>query len=567
MTTLSIFRKKTILIPLILSVMAISCKKDQAIPFNTLPGCGCDDDAVEVYVQDGDTPTIQLPVTTLFTDENLISNGDFASGSGWTTGAYWTIGSGVASAVGLGAPGSNLYRDTDVDVIDGGYYRITFDLVPDGMLMNMSVSLGGVPAGSLQGYFLTSQTITLFMVANGASNNEIVFSVEVGTFTIDNVKVEKMSELLWQIRDCDTQEVLYEDSTVVQYFETGAMIITPEYPVTEPTANFYGYAQLSIDWASLGLPEGCYCFCIKDYGYHGFNYIRNSHFDTTDFWTISNGGLNGWAITGGQAVHTAELVGGNDTLSQTLLTPTDPDLCYILSWDVIDAGSWSFTIKADTAEFGVGYEIGIYSGSGNTTQTAEITGLTITKLIFQVGQTNDSTIDNVSLVVDYANESPCVPCECVFSKFAYKHSHDDTFPGLCNMLLKGTNTGNAFGIDYDTLSYEMTMRVFGRIRNGQYSFPDEEIYWKSNGEGQFVNARRIKSQELQIHQRHEPIFDVISLIAIHQNFTITVDGVETTYVKKPGDMTPLWRKSSEQAFLVFDIQEKTQDTYNSIIDS
>lgn len=118
---------------------------------------------------------------------DLISNGDFASSSGWSTGASWSIGSGVATK---GAGGGSLSRSASLSA--GKSYAFTFTVTSvSNAGSGVGVSLGN---GASYGAFTTVGTFTQTVVA-GASTDVKVFARgdESWQGSIDNIIVKEIA--------------------------------------------------------------------------------------------------------------------------------------------------------------------------------------------------------------------------------------------------------------------------------------------------------------------------------------------------------------------------------------
>lgn len=549
------------LIYLIFIGMAISCKKDQPIiftdDFDCLPCASGYCTPVEV----GDTSQIQVDLTALSAD--LITNGNFASASGWTVGADWAISGGTANSdYNLGGTDAILSRAVN-ETITEGYYQIQFDLISDAVVVALKVYLGGalIPGplvGTISGAHVGTTTYKLFKYIDTADITDNLIQFEAiagsGNFSIDNVSAYRLSAVQYTIQDCETDEVFYTDTTNVgiSYFETA--LLSPTASDDKGNSTDYGYAIITLDWDGMDLDtDQCYCMCIKDKGLLGYEYIRNGNFDSTDFWDIVNTGLDGWAITGGQAVHTSEIPGGNDTLTQTLQQTLDPEVCYVITFDVIDAGSWGINVFFGT-------QAAVLSGSGNSTQTIEFSGETVTTITFSVGATNDSIIDNVSIkpnpdAVDRDGNScfPCIISNCISLKESW-----DTWAStrkMCNILVTGSNDNSAFGFASD---YDFSGRIFGVIRNGSYPDIENTEYKDLTGLKSIQYNDNEKFKELQVYQVPSGVHDWLRLALRCQDLTLTINGTEKSFIKKPGDYTPNWRKSSPEAPVIVEIQEVQQ---------
>ena len=313
------------------------------------------------------------------------------------------------------------------------------------------------------------------------------------------------------------------------------------------------YAIITLDWDSIDLDEGCYCLCVKDGGLIGFEYIQNGGFDSEDNWTIVNTGLDGWEITGGQAVHNSEGAGSYDGMYQTLNTFLTPGLNYILSFDVIDATSWQVFYQINSASYAGDTPV---NGSGNTSVSVTIAGgilgEPVERITLTVSNVNDSILDNVSLVVD-PDSLPCTTSNCISLKESW-----DTWAStrkMCNILVTGSNDNSAFGFASD---YDFSGRIFGVIRNGSYPDIENTEYKDLTGLKSIQYNDNEKFKELQVYQVPSGVHDWLRLALRCQDLTLTINGTEKSFIKKPGDYTPNWRKSSPEAPVIVEIQEVQQ---------
>lgn len=87
-----------------------------------------------------------VPITAA--EENMVTNGTFASDTGWTKGTGWTIAAGVATAT--GAISTALTQTSPVTLIEGKKYSVTFT-VSGFAAGTVAVSLGGGAAGTSRG--------------------------------------------------------------------------------------------------------------------------------------------------------------------------------------------------------------------------------------------------------------------------------------------------------------------------------------------------------------------------------------------------------------------------------
>jgi hypothetical protein len=110
-----------------------------------------------------------------------VTNGTFASDTGWTKGAGWTIAAGVATAT--GAISTTLSQTAAIALIPGYSYTVTFTISAF-TAGTIAVSLGGGTAGTARG---SAATFVQTIVAGSAQ--DITFNTVGFTGSIDNVTI------------------------------------------------------------------------------------------------------------------------------------------------------------------------------------------------------------------------------------------------------------------------------------------------------------------------------------------------------------------------------------------
>lgn len=133
--------------------------------FTTSDDLGVDEKAIYVWVDSG----LQEAVT----------NGEFATDSGWTKGAGWTIGSGVATAT--GGISTAIEQTAAITLVEGQAYSVSYTITRSAGTLTPSV--GGTD-GTTQN---SSGTYTEVIVAG--SNQTLAFTGTGFTGTLDNVSI------------------------------------------------------------------------------------------------------------------------------------------------------------------------------------------------------------------------------------------------------------------------------------------------------------------------------------------------------------------------------------------
>lgn len=112
----------------------------------------------------------------------------------------------------------------------------------------------------------------------------------------------------------------------------------------------------------------------------------------------------------------------------------------------------------------------------------------------------------------------------------------------CTLLLSWTNDDNAFGFNYDDLSFTPKLRVKGKLWHPKYP-KDKTIFKDSSGARSLLKSEISKERILTISEAPEYVHDAISIAV--ENDSFYVDGIK--YTNEETEYTPKWRKSSQLA--------------------
>lgn len=544
---------------IILSVMAISCNKNQPIFFEDDFNCQPCVSTYCVPVETGDTSQIEVALTAL--SGNLISNGNFASSSGWTLVGGAVISGGMVTTD--NTP-NQIGRDADYQ-LTSGYYRLTFTFVSD-VVDNISgiVEVGGINTVSFSGKPF-AQTVNWYFYLNNPTTNFLNIITTEGTMSLDNMSLTRMSSVAFDIKDCDTEEVLYsetDNSSVAYYLNTTTSVAFGVSGIGQyQYQNTSSYAIITLNWTELALGEGCFCICVKDGGLLGYERIKNGFFGSADFWTITNSGAKGWVIAAGVAKHEVTGGAGDDILEQELTTPLSAGSCYKLTFDVAAvAGVGDTTLDV----------IYLLDGSPVSSDTILLSSFPVSierdidfavdtiQFVATEAGLRDISIDNVSILLDVT----CLQCEENSNCISVRTDWDAfcTTRKMCNILVTGTNTNSAFGF---SAGYDFVGRVFGQIRNGVGRDTETVIYDNLDGLNSLQYSDRKKVKELQIFEVPQGVHDWLELALCSQSLTLEINGVSKSFVKVAGDYAPNWRKTSANAPVIVEIMESQQTPPNA----
>lgn len=539
---------------IILSIMAISCGKNQVLTIPSLSGCG---DDYCVPIQQDDTTPIKIDLTPI--SDNLVTNGTFASGSNWVTSGFWTISAGVATWANSGSA-DDLYQELTT-LITEGYYLIKFDLVnnPTSTAL-MEIRLGGVLFSGIifSGVSnATAQTFYIYGKIDTVSNNRLVINAGYSvSLQIDNVEVYQLSKIGFDIKDCDSDTVYYSqtDDSDSEYFETGTITLTNQSPT--PTEGQTGYVILTLDWGSYGLSDGCYCLCLKDTGLIGLNLIQNGMFADSSDWTITNTGAKGWVIGGGVATHEVTGTAGDDILEQEVGLLTG---CYDMTFDVDSVAGVGNTVldviflKDNIPVFGDSILLSSFPYSASIFIEEDFD--TVQFVATEAGL-RDISIDNIFL----SQNEDCLEClttDCISLRNWDNYA---TSRRISNILLTGTNTSEAFGFP---AGYSFKGRILGKVRFPSYNDVENVEYKDISGLVSLQYNENEEVEELQIKEVPKRAHDWIRLALRSQTVTLELEGFTKTIVKQGGDYTPSWRKTSDLAPVTVEIKEVQQTPANA----
>lgn len=152
----------------------------------TLNRWGIVEQEVELIWRSGGIGTTLEELDDYLLGSELVSNGDFASGTGWTTGTGWAIGSGTATH----SAGTASEISQSIAVTNDTYYRVEFD-VSGRTAGSVAPELGGT-AGTAISADTTDEKETI----RAGADADIAFSCT-SDFdgSIDNVSVKEINDM------------------------------------------------------------------------------------------------------------------------------------------------------------------------------------------------------------------------------------------------------------------------------------------------------------------------------------------------------------------------------------
>lgn len=504
--------------------MGLTYKNNAAVKFITGGYVGHNDRTCHVdqfkfcqYVERNDTTLYQVAVTANSGD--LVTDGGFVAvcGVNWTCGTDWNIAAAVATKIPGGAGNS---IDQSLCIMPNRKYFVQFTVTAISA-GTITIVLGGVIIGSAT----TTGIKTIFVNPNPAFINTLIQFLDIagtGNYSIDSVSVTEISQIGYEIETDD-----------------GVSIFTDIAPAT-PT-YFENTGMISIDWTQAPV-DGCYVICNHDSSDYR-EQICNGDFQVDAQWTLGGG----WTITAG--VLRATAVGGGVKATQTFLHPLIGGRCYNISFTVSNYAAG--VVFLNTVPFGF---IGAELSNGVKNFVLDLTGQPDqTVLEFEASGVTTLDIDDVTVTMQPQcfEEDACSECYVLAEDF------DDI--NICTQLLTWTNSDNAFGFEYENLSFTQSLRHPSELWKPTYSL-DQIDHLDSAGTSTILRAQSFKVSDLDMDFMPEYEHDALRLGIRHDDFRIDA----AQHFALPQDYDPDWGagRDTEVATVIIPVRATTEDNVN-----
>jgi hypothetical protein len=195
------------------------------------------------------------------------------------------------------------------------------------------------------------------------------------------------------------------------------------------------------------------------------------------------------------------------------------------------------------------YLSAVFNGCIDIVQARLIPFITIKDLedfvVFQ--QTDDSIVtasgNNIQYDIDWSEiEEGCYKVyfsqgiDYVSDCIDLKLSHG------CTLLLSWTNDENAFGFNYEDLSFQPQLRVKAKLWQPNYT-KEKDVFKDNAGNRTILRSETSKDELLTVAEMPEYLHDALAIGVEHDDFY--VDGLK--YTNEETEYTPKWRKSSQLA--------------------
>lgn len=485
--------------------MAIEFIRNQPVTFQSGEVITCND-AEPDYIQIVNTTDItqfQIRLLECLGESTVNADPTFSGKSNfWATTGAWSVSNNQAcKATGTG---SLLYNDI---FVIGNLYRIV--IVVDSIFQSFDVFEGSRKVGTIQG---RGEQVITFLSQSGktlsiqASKDEDGSLLQSATICINSLSVYRINKaLIIGVRDLS--------GSIVASFDINS---NPEYFTFSKDR-----ATVSVDWAALGVSEGCHTICIADpcINTNGQNGIQDTTMCNSNIWDltlqtwtnpnwcepISETGEKGFSIENTIDLTTATILSNNITLKNGI------DYDYRIRV-YSNSTQTTFQVKMGTA-----------SGSVHTVSSSfieEFTG-TITangpELKLEITSGNDSPL-YVAGVADFEislNSLDDFECDYNSNEF-----NIDTHS--CSILLNACSNEDSLGFVFEDSGFIPRIRVEAeKIRP---TYPTKRVIVESsNGKHTITRGERKKGFDLKIAHQPEYVLDFLTLLNLFDKFYI--DGV------------------------------------------
>jgi hypothetical protein len=112
----------------------------------------------------------------------------------------------------------------------------------------------------------------------------------------------------------------------------------------------------------------------------------------------------------------------------------------------------------------------------------------------------------------------------------------------CTLLLSWTNDENAFGFNYEELSFQPQLRVKAKLWQPNYT-KEKDVFKDNAGNRTILRSETSKDELLTVSEMPEYLHDALAIGVEHDDFYI--DSLK--YTNEETEYTPKWRKSSQLA--------------------
>ncbi|HEY9211087.1 MAG TPA: hypothetical protein VIO56_06715 [Methylotenera sp.] len=330
----------------------------------------------------------------------LVTNGSFATSTGWTLQAGWTIGSGVLSTSASGSNANAIYVVASPFVI-GNTYLVTMTVTRRDA-GTVRVGIGGFTYVDFAG---AAGTFSKYIQASASTSN-LIFNNQGGLFSgdVDNISVKEVTGIHATQATTANKSILRLTSGKYNWVFDATDSLTATFPAGYESATIINTAETGqVTYTGQNI--------VGTYDMRGAvigsELVVNGDFSSATGWGLTGG----WGIASGVATNSGTI--GN--ISQDNLTVGKT---YIITFDIIAVSNWviaaiggagnqsfntigrkTMVATAGSAQLLIGTQVAGHTATIDNVSVKEITAKEYGRIIFKTAQ----SASDLAVMQRYAN--------------------------------------------------------------------------------------------------------------------------------------------------------------------
>lgn len=484
--------------------MGLLATPNQPIQFDVTPSaCAVHQYPYVQIVDNNDITQVQFKITPCLTAENVVLDGSFSGTANWVVTDSFSIDNQTNQACkAIGGIGTLTQYNC---FVTGVYYQLRIVVAEINEIMQ--VWNGAQQLGVVSG---VGEYVFSFL-ANGDSVSIRSFS------TTNNACISSVSAY-----ELDSRLIVAILNESGVYQTSIKLANNPEYfTFAKDTVT------VNVDWATLGISNGCYYIGIADPCINTIlqNGLPDPNMRYIDLWSFTPGAWDTPEV--GKGFQESGQTGIGSTTTTDLNTLTYTPTVYNTPSDIAD---YDYTITVYSSSVQTTFEVfigGVGSGTHSVGVAATVETFTGTisagpgspAVYLEIVSGNDSATYNAGVIhfdIELSNPS---------SDFVSDSDSVNLKLGTfdCSVLLNSNSNEDALGFEFEQSLFNPRVRLEGELINPTY--PTERTVIKdTRGNFNTVYGERSKAYLLKIDLQPEYMLDYLSLLPIFDN--VWIDGVK-----------------------------------------
>lgn len=445
--------------------------------------CSCDSESTPQLVDNTDTTQFQFELTPCGGAENIITDPDFNDPGEWDLEGNWSIAYNQLCITSDGIINSN--ASTGLIFDNDGYYEVTIvvDSITDGSIaVVFNDGFDVVELGTIS----VAGTYTFYGVAIGGPPT--LFKAYLSVYNVD-LDVNCCISSLTAFQILADLKFVIKDAVNNDYKAQISYQNTPDYfTIVKNTIT------VTIDWAELGVSNGCYYVCLLDpcVNTNGQNYpivITNPNF---------TGNANGWTF-GGEWTYNSNAIDWS-------IPVTIPPLLSPLSQTIFP--TYSQFNDVEIIVTAISGTLKVYFGNTlvetiTTIGTHLVSGIPTDSLDLILIPTGTGTLTSVNWTASDFNDYVCDSSSNTFKLGSYADE--------CTLLINVCNDNDGLGFVFDGSGFSPRVRLESKLKQPKYP-SERSIYEDSAGDKSVTYYKRRKAKLFCFDLQPEYIHDFLSLL-------------------------------------------------------